>query len=109
MATNGPPTKNLSSYYKRPSAAIERGGGFFIPGLQGSRLQLVFSGVILGLLLLGGSPPSTMSPSQLSSEVLATMAGLVLLLQGFLDQQKEEAVQVFYFAIPPFPSPMHLL
>ena len=28
--------------YSRPSAAIERGSGFFIPGLEGSRIRLIF-------------------------------------------------------------------
>ncbi|CAN0432312.1 unnamed protein product [Ascophyllum nodosum] len=40
MASNGqsPKTeKNLGSYYRRPSAAIEQGGGFFVPGLEGFR------------------------------------------------------------------------
>lgn len=32
--------KNMGSYYRRPSAAIERGGGFFVPGLQGSRYRI---------------------------------------------------------------------
>lgn len=30
-------TKNLGIYYRRPSTAIERGGGFFVPGLEGYR------------------------------------------------------------------------
>lgn len=34
-------SKNMRSYYNRPSAAIERGGGFFVPGLQGFRYPLV--------------------------------------------------------------------
>ena len=33
----GEKTKNLGSYYRRPSAAVEQGGGFFVPGLQGFR------------------------------------------------------------------------
>lgn len=41
MAANNPPPsgteKNLGSYYRRPSAAIEQGGGFFVPGLEGFR------------------------------------------------------------------------
>ncbi|CAM9859912.1 unnamed protein product, partial [Chrysoparadoxa australica] len=27
-------------FYRRPSAAVERGGGFYVPGLQGTRLPI---------------------------------------------------------------------
>ncbi len=33
--------------YSRPSAAIERGSGFFIPGLEGPRIRLLFGMTVL--------------------------------------------------------------
>ncbi|CAN0150501.1 unnamed protein product [Discosporangium mesarthrocarpum] len=57
------------------------------------RLRVFFAGVILGLLGLNGVPATGMTPFQLTSEALAAVSGLVILLQAFLDQQKEEAVQ----------------
>ena len=42
--------KKSSGVYARPSAAIERGSGFFIPGLEGSRVRLLF-----GILALSSS------------------------------------------------------
>ena len=41
--------KKTTGVYARPSAAIERGSGFFIPGLEGSRVRLLFG--ILALVL----------------------------------------------------------
>ncbi|CAM9322434.1 unnamed protein product [Laminaria digitata] len=96
-ADRSPPgenTKNLGSYYRRPSAAIEQGGGFFVPGLQGFRLRLVLAVVILGLISLDGFSRPGMTTSQVVSEALAGLAGLALLVQALLDQRKEQAVQM---------------
>ena len=46
------PQKNMSSYYKRPSAALERGGGFFVPGLEGYKLRAAMGTLVLTLLAL---------------------------------------------------------
>ena len=43
-------------FYIRPSAALERGGGFFIPGLEGSKLRFAIAFVLLGLLTLNRFP-----------------------------------------------------
>ena len=43
--------KQAKGFYIRPSAAIERGGGFFIPGLEGAKLRIALGG---GLLVLSG-------------------------------------------------------
>ena len=32
--------KQAKGFYIRPSAAIERGGGFFVPGLEGTKLRV---------------------------------------------------------------------
>ncbi|CAN0056084.1 unnamed protein product, partial [Hapterophycus canaliculatus] len=79
--------------YRRPSAAIERGGGFFVPGLEGFRLRFVLAAVILGLLSLDGFSRPGMTTSQVVSEVLAGLAGISLLVQALLDQQLERAVE----------------
>lgn len=62
--------------------------------LVSSRLRLVFSGVILGLLVLNGVPRSGFTNTQLVSETMAAMAALALLVQAFLEQRMEQAVQV---------------
>lgn len=61
--SGGPPpstTKNLGSYYRRPSAAIEKGGGFFVPGLEGFRCSELFTGP--------GGPPNLFSRASQDSE-----------------------------------------
>eukprot|EP00752_Nemacystus_decipiens_P006524 g5875.t1 len=108
MAANSPrppgTEKNLGSYYRRPSAAIERGGGFFVPGLEGFRLRFVLAAVILGLLSLDGFSRPGMTTSQVVSESLAGLAGFVLFAQALLDQQKERAVEMRREAIAASPA-----
>lgn len=43
------PTPGMKGYYVRPSRAIEKGGGFFVPGLEDEKIRIV-SGVFLLLL-----------------------------------------------------------
>jgi len=38
---------NESSYYKRPSKALKRGGGFFVPGFEELELERVIGGILL--------------------------------------------------------------
>ena len=42
--------KQAKGFYLRPSAAVERGGGFFIPGLEGFRVRVAIAVVTLALL-----------------------------------------------------------
>ena len=39
----------MKGYYRRPSRAIEKGGGFFVPGLEGERIRLL-TAVALSLI-----------------------------------------------------------
>ncbi len=58
------------------------------------RLRFVLAAVILGLLSLDGFSRPGMTASQVVSEALAGLAGVVLFAQALLDQQKERAVEV---------------
>ncbi|CAM9652363.1 unnamed protein product [Scytosiphon promiscuus] len=91
MTTKKNPQSGVTNY-RRPSAAIERGGGFFVPGLEGFRLRFVLAAVILGLLSLDGLSRPGMTTSQVVSEVLAGLAGVSLFVQALVDQQLERAV-----------------
>ena len=42
--------KQAKGFYIRPSAAIERGGGFFVPGLEGTKLRVALGGGLVGLV-----------------------------------------------------------
>lgn len=59
-----------------------------------ARLRFVLAAVVLGLLSLDGFSRPGMTTSQVVSEALAGLAGVVLFAQALLDQQKERAVEV---------------
>lgn len=79
-----PPARAKPGYYQRPSAAVEQGGAFYIPGLEGSRLRVV-AGSVLGFGLLLNrfvATPGEPASSQLVSEVLGTIGIVVLFVQA---------------------------
>lgn len=82
--------------YARPSAAIERGSGFFVPGLEGPRVRFI-SGVAVLLIdaashVLGGSRPGDLG--QLVAESIAAFYGMLLLLQGSVELGVERGLAV---------------
>lgn len=88
-----PPPKPV--FYKSPSRAIERGGGFFIPGLQGPRLRIAVSLLVCSALTanhLAAPPflPRTFS----SSEALALTSSLAVLVSGLLDSSRQRAAEI---------------
>lgn len=80
---------NNKGVYVRPSAAIERGSGFFIPGLEGPRVRLLFGLTVLILTavnhFLGDAPPTSSL-----SEALAVGYAVLLLLQAAIEFGKED-------------------
>ena len=81
VASAGPPPyeEAKKGFYVRPSAAVERGGGFFIPGLEGYKLRLAVALLLsAGLLLNRVLSPGEPGVSQLVSEVLGA-SGLSLI------------------------------
>ncbi len=75
-----------ASFYKRPSKAIEMGGGFFIPGLEGYRLRLFTAVLVFALLALNRFPGYGPSQSQLTSEVIGVGAAVVLFAQALVEK-----------------------
>ncbi|KAL3785853.1 hypothetical protein ACHAW5_011222 [Stephanodiscus triporus] len=81
--------------YSRPSGAIERGSGFFVPGLEGSRVRLVFGLVVVvadvALAMTSASSGSggTDDPGRAVSAFLAAIYGALLLLQGSVEMGVE--------------------
>lgn len=75
-----------ASFYKRPSKAIEMGGGFFIPGLEGYRLRLATALLVFALLVLNRFPGYDPTQSQLTSEVIGAGAAVVLLAQALVEK-----------------------
>ena len=82
--------KDNKGVYSRPSAAIERGSGFFIPGLEGPRVRLVFGIIVLVLTVLNHTLLSSNLPTATFPERLAIVYAVLLLLQAAIEYGKEE-------------------
>ncbi len=71
-------------FYVRPSKAVEMGGGFYVPGLEGSKFRVGFA--ILALALLGVNrailPGYAPLQNQVTSEVLTVVAAVALLFHA---------------------------
>ena len=80
--------KQGKGIYSRPSAAIEKGSGFFIPGLEGPRVRLVFGLVILALT--AANHLLVTQTSGILAETIAVGYGILLLLQAAIEFGKEE-------------------
>ena len=81
--------KKTTGVYARPSAAIERGSGFFIPGLEGSRVRLLFGILALVLTYVNNSLGSVTTGGFGISETVAVLAGVLLLLQAAVEFGQE--------------------
>lgn len=79
--------------YSRPSAAIEKGSGFFVPGLEGSKVRILFGGLVLVLNYINHIYSSNANLSEVAgfafSEKIATFYGVFLLFQGIVEFAKE--------------------
>eukprot|EP00527_Entomoneis_sp_CCMP2396_P005006 CAMPEP_0198144408 /NCGR_PEP_ID=MMETSP1443-20131203/15495_1 /TAXON_ID=186043 /ORGANISM="Entomoneis sp., Strain CCMP2396" /LENGTH=278 /DNA_ID=CAMNT_0043807795 /DNA_START=13 /DNA_END=846 /DNA_ORIENTATION=- len=76
--------------YVRPSAAIERGSGFFIPGLEGPKVRLAGGTVLLVLLAVNHFLSSSIiSSGNVFSEALAAAFSILVLVQGLIEYTKE--------------------
>ena len=92
MQAEPPGQKPGQGYYRRPSAALERGGGFFVPGLEGARLRLVAAGTLCAALALNRLLASSggAEPSQLGSELLGAAGCAAVFAQSFAQQQQDQ-------------------
>jgi Cofactor assembly of complex C subunit B, CCB2/CCB4 len=80
--------KESKGVYARPSAAIERGSGFFIPGLEGPRVRLLFGLTVLVLTAVNHVLGDVTSFSL--TEALAVGYSMLLLVQAAIEFGKEE-------------------
>ena len=73
----------MKGYYRRPSRAIEKGGGFFVPGLEGERIRLITAVALVLMFAVNraGQVSAMQSPSQIVSEVTGLVMALILFLQ----------------------------
>lgn len=78
----GPP--GMKGFYIRPSRAIEKGGGFFVPGLEGDRIRIISSVFLLALCIINasGMDKENLTFSQAVSILTGGAASLLLFTQG---------------------------
>jgi hypothetical protein len=82
--------KKQDGYYRRPSAALEQGGGFYVPGLEGTRLGFAGGSVLSVALLLNRIlSPGEPASSQLFSEALGAMGVALIFAQAIVQQRVE--------------------
>ena len=69
--------KQAKGFYIRPSAAIERGGGFFIPGLEGSKLRVALGSGLIALVVVSAALGDATTPASVRvSEAIAFLAAV---------------------------------
>ena len=71
--------KQSKGFYIRPSAAIEKGGGFFVPGLEGARVRVALGGGLLALVVGSAAADGGAPLSVRVSEAVALAATLAIL------------------------------
>lgn len=75
--------RKQDGYYRRPSAALEQGGSFYVPGLEGTRLRTAGAVVLsVGLLLNRVLSPGEPVTSQYISEAFGVFGCLVVFAQS---------------------------
>ena len=82
----------MKGFYRRPSKAIEQGGGFFIPGLEGERVSIITAFALLIALLVNQIGQSFTTSNEVVSEVIGAAVIVVLFIQGISAAIGEEDV-----------------
>ncbi|BAM79343.1 hypothetical protein CYME_CME124C [Cyanidioschyzon merolae strain 10D] len=100
-----PERSSVGAWYSRPSAAVERGGGFYVPGLDGPQLRFLLGLTCLFLLALNhfvsadGVDWDVLGQwsALRTSELLATAAAVSLVsvarLEASATRQRESAAE----------------
>lgn len=89
-----PPRDSNAGFYARPSSAVEKGGQFFVPGLEGFRIKLLASVMLIVAIAANRVlSPGTPASSQLVSEVLSVLSCTLLLVQVGAEIEAERAIE----------------
>jgi len=86
--------KGMKGYYKRPSRAIERGGGFFVPGLEGERIRLLTVVALVALFSVNNSGQVVTTFPQVVSETVGLTMAFILFLQGAAELFPDEGATI---------------
>lgn len=77
--------------YVRPSGAIERGSGFFVPGLEGPRVRLLFGVVLLALTALNHVVVQLAADFSLEEQI-SIFYSILILFQAAIEFRKEDLI-----------------
>lgn len=80
----------MKGFYVRPSRAIEKGGGFFVPGLEGERIRIVSGIALLALYAVNLLGSQTQDMGLSISTYTGLFISVLLLLQGITGLFPEE-------------------
>ena len=88
-------TAGMKGFYTRPSMAIEKGGGFFIPGLEDQKIRILTSVSILFIIFTSQVINNQFTTTQLIiSEIISIFTAMILFLQGVLLTLSQPAIIV---------------
>lgn len=86
--------RGMKGFYVRPSRAIEKGGGFFVPGLEGGRIRVVSAILLVFLNVVNNVGVQSLSTAETVSQSVGIAAMVILLLQGISEVFATEMQQV---------------
>ena len=74
--------RGMKGYYRRPSRAIEKGGGFFVPGLEGERIRVISAAALILMIATNRAGVLIAPPALIISELIAIISAVILFVQG---------------------------
>ena len=77
--------RGMKGYYRRPSRAIEKGGGFFVPGLEGEKIRVVSAAALILMIASNRAGVEDATTAQITSEAIGVVMALILFLQGLAE------------------------
>mmetsp|Transcript_25957 Transcript_25957/g.24810 ORF Transcript_25957/g.24810 Transcript_25957/m.24810 type:complete len:294 (+) Transcript_25957:145-1026(+) len=77
--------RGMKGYYRRPSRAIEKGGGFFIPGLEGEKIRVLSAAVLILAIASNRAGVQDATAAQITSEVIGVVMAVILFVQGLAE------------------------
>ena len=77
--------RGMKGYYRRPSRAIEKGGGFFVPGLEGEKIRVLSAAVLVFMIASNRAGVADATIAQVTSEVIGMVMAIILFVQGFAE------------------------
>jgi hypothetical protein len=92
MAANQKPPPISGSFYRRPAKALERGGGFYVPGFEGDRLRLALSALFSAAIITNHLASAQPVPApQQSSEVIGLALAVYTVVQALVERATASA------------------